>query len=354
MRWSGVAPGLARPVFVYSASGDEASLTGACLARCRELDACAAVAVAFGAGTCQGVAASQDWALTVDSDAAFFQKTCLELPPSCARRWWVLEATPGYQLLGARRPAVNATLVGCGAQVFSGDGDDVYRSAQWVGPDGPADSISTPGAGGGCLLAAGDRFTEPEAYRVGGYHTVYVENQCRHDYSKKIDRCSYEEYFNQTLRHVELTMHDFTKDQCKSACETEDRFVCRGFTWSLPQGRGRSLQGQGEGQGQGVCDLHSEDLVSTGSWLLRRTNAATYYRRVICLNISVECTDTSMSIRYRPRGSFTGRVYVPGRGEQCSARASDDVVRLDLPLYGDCDVHFAHAVDQRPGFPANR
>ncbi|KAG7306398.1 hypothetical protein JYU34_009028 [Plutella xylostella] len=78
MRWSGVTPGLARPVFVYSASGDEPSLTGACLARCRELDACAAVAVAYGGGNCQGVAASQDWALKVDSDAAFFQKTCLE------------------------------------------------------------------------------------------------------------------------------------------------------------------------------------------------------------------------------------------------------------------------------------
>ncbi|KAG7306399.1 hypothetical protein JYU34_009029, partial [Plutella xylostella] len=274
----------------------------------------------------------------------------IPVPPSCAPRWWVLEATPGHQLHAARRPTLQSTLQECGARVFT-DADEVYRSA---GPACLLMVLRCIDAVGSCQLAAGDKFTDPESYRVANYQTVYVENQCRHDYSKKIDRCSYEEYFNQTLRHVELTMNDFTKDQCKSACETEDRFVCRGFTWSLPQGRGRS-QGQGvEGQGQGVCDLHSEDLVSTGSWLLRRTNAATYYRRVICLNISVECTDTSMSVRYRPRGSFTGRVYVPGRGEQCSARASGPVVRLELPLYGDCDVHFAHAVDQRPGFPANR
>lgn len=30
---------------------------------------------------------------------------------------------------------------------------------------------------------------------------------------KKIDRCSYEEYYNQTLKHVEYTFRNLTKDE---------------------------------------------------------------------------------------------------------------------------------------------
>lgn len=65
--------------------------------------------------------------------------------------------------------------------------------------------------------------------------------------------------------------------QCKTACELEESFVCRGFTWGV-----RGVRG--ERSGRGLCDLHSEDLVTAGSWLLRRNTDATYYRRVICLN----------------------------------------------------------------------
>lgn len=32
---------------------------------------------------------------------------------------------------------------------------------------------------------------------------------------KKIDRCSYEEYYNQTLKHVEYTVKNYTKDEVR-------------------------------------------------------------------------------------------------------------------------------------------
>lgn len=73
-----MAPETATPVFVYSASGDEESLAGACLARCRELEDCAAVVVAYGRGNCQGVADSTKAQLKVDNDVAYFKKVCLE------------------------------------------------------------------------------------------------------------------------------------------------------------------------------------------------------------------------------------------------------------------------------------
>lgn len=72
-----MAPETAKPVFVYSASGDEQSLAGACLARCRELEECAAVIVAYGRGNCQGIADHTSAKLKVDNDVAFFKKVCL-------------------------------------------------------------------------------------------------------------------------------------------------------------------------------------------------------------------------------------------------------------------------------------
>ncbi|XP_063621387.1 uncharacterized protein LOC134793666 isoform X1 [Cydia splendana] len=358
-RWSGASPDQAAPVFVYAASGEEESLAGACLARCRELPVCDGVVVAYSRGHCHGVAEQTEEVLRPDNDVAYFKKICAILPEGCAERWWAVEATPGYHLHSESniKVVLNTTARECYALVLGTGGEQLYRSAQWVSPEGALDADAvkaSDSALGNCILNAEDKFTEPESYRVANYYTFYVENQCRHDYPKKIDRCSYEEYYNQTLKHVEFTYKNFTKDECKSACESETRFVCRGFTW-LPREGEVGRRGEAGGPGaRGLCDLHSEDLVSTGSWLLRRAAQAVYYRRVICLNISVDCSDDSLIVTYRPRGQFRGRIYVPGRGEACGARGVGGAVRLKLPLYGDCDVNFAHAISHTPSGVVNR
>ncbi|KAL0880812.1 hypothetical protein ABMA27_001998 [Loxostege sticticalis] len=352
VRWSGVSPERATPVFVYSASGEEESLAGACLARCRELSDCAAVLVSYGKGNCQGVAATKDVELRQDNDVSYFKKICLEHAENCGERWWALESTPGYHLHPETpniKLIVNRTVQECYKAILGEDNGQRYRSAQWVGPEASYNSelikVSETTVGN-CILNVEDKFTEPESYRVSNYYTFYIENQCRHDYPSKIDRCSYEEYYNQTLKHVEFTVKNYTKDECKSACELEQHFVCRGFTWTL--------DGLSKSSGRGLCDLHTEDLVTTGSWLLRRTSPATYYRRVICLNITVDCEDSNLVVTYRPRGAFRGRVYVPGHGDKCSARSTGRIVRLALPLYGDCDVNFAYAITKTPAGMVNR
>ncbi|XP_037298105.1 uncharacterized protein LOC115445400 isoform X2 [Manduca sexta] len=351
VRWSGVTSERAAPVFVYSASGEEESLTGACLARCRELDDCAAVVVAYSKGNCLGVADTPEPQLKVDSDATFFKKICLQLSEECSSRWWAVESTPGYNLHAESshlKVVSNATIKDCYDAVLAPDGDRTFRSAQWVGPEGVFDAEyiqASDSKVGSCLLNAEDKFTEPESYRVSNYYTFYIENQCRHDYLRKIDRCSYEEYYNQTLKHVDYTFNNYTKDECKRACEIEDHFICRGFTW-IPAKDRAALRG--------VCDLHSEDLVTTGSWLLRRISGAAYYRRVMCLNISVECQGTELLVTYRPRGVFRGIMYVPGRGDRCSATPNNGVVKLSLPMYGDCDVNFAYGISNGPNGIINR
>ncbi|KAF9405088.1 hypothetical protein HW555_014020, partial [Spodoptera exigua] len=341
VRWSGVAPETAKPVFVYSASGEEQSLAGACLARCRELEECAAVVIAYGRGNCQGIADQTSAKLKVDNDVAFFKKVCLALPDECSTRWWMLENTPGYHLHSEGshlKVILNTTIYECYDAVFAYNGNKKFRSAQWVVPQSEFDPdviYTSDSLVGNCILNAENRFTEPESYRVSNYYTVYIENQCRHDYPQKIERCSYEEYYNQTLRH------------CKSSCEQSELFICRGFTWISRE----KVKGGGE---RGLCDLHSEDLITTGSWLLRRISSATYYRRVVCLNISVECESTQMVVTYRPHGIFRGRLYVPGRGEKCSARAIGHTVRLNLPMQGDCDVNFAYGISNGPNGIINR
>ncbi|XP_022814387.1 uncharacterized protein LOC111348119 [Spodoptera litura] len=353
VRWSGVAPETAKPVFVYSASGEEQSLAGACLARCRELEECAAVVVAYGRGNCQGIADHTSAKLKVDNDVAFFKKVCLTLPDECSTRWWMLENTPGYHLhseVSHLKVILNTTIYECYDAVFTYNGDKKFKSAQWVVPQSEFDPdviYTSDSLVGNCILNAENRFTEPESYRVSNYYTVYIENQCRHDYPQKIERCSYEEYYNQTLRHVEFTMKNYTRDECKLSCEQSQLFICRGFTW-ISRGK---VNGGGE---RGLCDLHSEDLITTGSWLLRRISFATYYRRVVCLNISVECESTHMVVTYRPHGVFRGRLYVPGRGEKCSARAVGHTVRLNLPMQGDCDVNFAYGISNGPNGIINR
>ncbi|XP_045768569.1 uncharacterized protein LOC123869632 [Maniola jurtina] len=346
VRWSGMAPDQATPVFVYSASGGEESLTGACLAQCRDLPDCAAVVIAYTKGTCQGVASSDTTEFRADNDVVYFNKVCLKLPENCEKRWWSLESTPGYYLNSEdthSKVLLNTTVQQCYDAVFSTN-EKIYRSAQWIDPRSPIDTFAlSDKVVGNCILNIENKFTEPESYRVSNYYTFYIENQCGHDYPRKIDRCSYEEYYNQTIKHVDLTAHNYTKSECKSACEAEKRFVCRGFTWTATSTRG-------------LCDLHSEDLVTTGSWLLRRVSGATYYRRVICLNISVECEGSHLVVTYKPRVLFRGRMYVPGRGDHCSARALTPTspVRLALPMYGDCDVNFAYAITKGPNGNVNR
>ncbi|XP_041988338.1 uncharacterized protein LOC121739823 [Aricia agestis] len=342
VRWSGVSPDHAAPVFAYTASGAEESLTGACLAQCRELPDCAAVLVAYNKGTCHGIAAMEETRFLGDSTVVYFKKICTMLPEGCERRWWSVESTPGYYFNSegpVKKVVVNTTVQQCYDHMLEST-EIRFRSAQWVDLSKSSSMFKiSDGTLGNCILSGESRVTEPESYRVSNYRTLYVENQCEHDYSNKIDRCSYEEYDNQTLKHVDVTYHNITRIECKSACESESRFVCRGFTFTAKEGS--------------ICDLHSEELAA-GSWLLRRLPAATYYRRVVCLNISVECTDTDLVVTYTPRAHFSGVLYVPGR-EGCGARGRGAApVRLALPLAGDCDVNFAYAISRGPNGVVNR
>ncbi|CAG9785539.1 unnamed protein product [Diatraea saccharalis] len=187
VRWSGVSPEGVAPVFVYAASGDEESLAGACLARCRELPDCAAVVVAYNKGNCHGIAPTRDSELRQDNDVSYFKKICLEQAEGCRERWWALESTAGYSLHAdeARiRVLFNTTVRECYAAVLTDDTGQTYRSAQWVGPEAlfNAELVKmTETDVGNCILSSEDKFTEPESYRVSNYYTFYIENQCRHD-----------------------------------------------------------------------------------------------------------------------------------------------------------------------------
>lgn len=68
----------------------------------------------------------------------------------------------------------------------------------------------------------------------------------------------------------------------------------------------------------------------------------------------MDCEESNLVVTYRPRGNFRGRMYVPGRGEKCSAQAFAGIVKLSLPFYGDCDVNFAYGISKGPNGVVNR
>ena len=127
------------------------------------------------------------------------------------------------------------------------------------------------------------------------------------------------------------------------------------FTYNMFSGRKISV-----GKWQKKCFLSSDnttqDIVSIlfiytqfGTIVLR-SNPPLYS----LFSVTVDCEEQNLVVTYRPRGVFRGRVYVPGRGEQCSAKSAGGPVKLTLPLYGDCDVNFAYAISNSPNGVVNR
>lgn len=86
--------------------------------------------------------------------------------------------------------------------------------------------------------------------------------------------CSYEEYENVTLSHVDGIYKKQTKEGCRKMCESMVAFSCRGY----------SIVPENTKNGMYTCLLHSEDTKIHGPKLLKPTNFGRYYERARCLN----------------------------------------------------------------------
>lgn len=122
---------------------------------------------------------------------------------------------------------------------------------------------------------------------MSSFYEEYLENQCTNgevfqklhqkphsEFSvSKSDFCSYEEYENATLRHVDELIDIKTKEECQSLCDNSAKYNCRGYSL-LPS----SITGLY------TCYLHSEDTKVHGPKLLVAKPFSKYFERARCLN----------------------------------------------------------------------
>ncbi|XP_076265631.1 uncharacterized protein LOC143199593 isoform X2 [Rhynchophorus ferrugineus] len=317
-----------------------------CLAQCESNERCISFVLHYDTQECYWFdydvgATGQEIRQVIDNEAAWFVKTCLKGEVSCDKLW-MFERVPGSTLIGNDTKTLpqNMSRTECQQKCLD---ERAFRcrsvnfKAHFDYED-PESNVTT----GTCVLSDSDRYLMPNSYRVSTYDDEYFENQCiksrnTTDYHNN-EFCAYEEYENVILSHVDLSIQHKTKEECQRLCESTTTFNCRGFS---------VIRGDSN-----LCFLHSEDSKLHGPKLLKPTQNAAYYEKARCLNVSVSCSETFMTISYRPELDFRGKLYMQGNSENpaCFAwgQGSFKNVTLKLPLLtSQCGIIKADSPNNR-------
>ncbi|KAJ8918619.1 hypothetical protein NQ315_013125 [Exocentrus adspersus] len=303
-------------------------ITSECIAKCNSNDECKSFVLYYSIFECywfhNDIRGVEEASNVIDDDAVWFRKLCFKNVNACDKLW-VLERIPGATLIGNNTKVLPKPLTRIDCQQYCFNETDFQcRSVKFKitpGNYGPNSDIN-----GVCTLSNADRHLLPNSYRVSGYDEEYFENQCfsqnniQDKQDTKNDFCAYEEYDNVTLAHADVLFQRKNKDECQRLCEEFRNFICRGFSII----------------GNGLCLLHSEDSKTHGPKLLREHAKSTYYERATCLNISVTCSETYMTINYDPEVDFFGKLYMQGFSDdpQCYriGEGKFSLISLKLPL----------------------
>lgn len=255
----------------------------------------------------------QDFELIADTNAIYFEKTCLKIPISCSSKMWVLTKMPGSSLvfrgkktipnLVTKRECAERCLFENEFPCLSASFAPSYKNNQVRLSEQMATQTSEKL--GRCILSDKDKVLQPDAFRAAPFEEEYIENQCQ---ERPIERenCSYELYSNSTFIYAEVRYNGLTQKECQASCSSETKFYCQGVSYFLDQ-----LTANSE------CDLHSEDIISMGPRSLKFKSMSVYMRRVKCLDVSVMCSNDEMVVKYTPDESFRGKIYVSSHSEDC-------------------------------------
>nr|XP_023023455.1 uncharacterized protein LOC111511655 [Leptinotarsa decemlineata] len=260
----------------------------------------------------------------IDENAAWFIKSCYSTGQ--CDKLWIFERIPGATLVGNDAKTLPGTYSRSDCQQYClNETDFSCRSVKFR----ITQTSHNANIQGLCTLSNMDRHQLPSSYRVSGYDDEYFENQCVSQDRQNIngDFCAYEEYANITLAHSDIAYQQKTKEECQNICETFKTFNCRGFSFI----------------NNNLCYLHSEDSKIFGPILLRDQKNSVYYEKASCLNVSVSCSETYMSIRYDPETDFIGKMYIQGYSESppcfSNGKGKYEIVSLNIPLVsGKCGI----------------
>ncbi|XP_060650346.1 uncharacterized protein LOC132787362 [Drosophila nasuta] len=268
--------------------------------------------------------------LIADGEAMFYEKTCLHVPEACKGRLWALTKIPGNSLVFHGRKTISTLVTRreCAERCFfetqfrclSASFAPSYRNnRERFRNEEP--SASPHATYGRCTLSDKDKSIQPDAFRAAPYDEEYMENQC-HERPAENDNCSYELYANSSFIYAEAKYLGLTQKECQSLCTHESKFYCQGISFYYVDQLTHS-----------ECLLHSEDIISLGPRSLKLRENSVYMRRVKCLDVQVFCTRDEMSIRYKPKESFTGKMYASMHSKDCQVTGSgNESVLLSLEI----------------------
>ncbi|KAM8703838.1 hypothetical protein ACLKA7_008464 [Drosophila subpalustris] len=275
---------------------------------------------------------TDELSLVADGEAMFYEKTCLRVPEACKGRLWVLTKIPGNSLVfhGKKTISTLVTRRECAERCFfetqfrclSASFAPSYRNNRERFRGNEARSATVPHATyGRCTLSDKDKSIQPDAFRAAPYDEEYMENQC-HERAMENDNCSYELYANSSFIYAEAKYLGLTQKECQSLCTHESKFYCQGISFHYVNQLTRS-----------ECLLHSEDIISLGPRSLKLRENSIYMRRVKCLDVQVFCTRDEMSIRFKPKDAFSGKMYASMHSKDCQVSDSTNgslLLRLQI------------------------
>ncbi|XP_050436193.1 uncharacterized protein LOC126842972 [Adelges cooleyi] len=328
VKYSNAAPrSVVQPILLY-ASVPGVAITAECYNRCRKSMDCAGFIIDYPSTSCYRVPnmGSSTDNIVVSSNSNFFRKACLRVPDSCNRKAWPVEVSMDYELTGFQFSVIPNVV-------------DKWQCAQQC-LDQNCKSANYYRKSRTCSLNSETRRTKPAAFSPSPNQVEYLENQCSGlpPGINEFQSCWHEPVFNRTLQQVDLQVENINIEQCKERCETEEYFTCRGFTFKCPTNAF---------YGGSICLLHSDDTFTAGP--LIPSTCATYVERINCIDLSVSCSDTMMTVALRSPG-FKGRMFVLGRPEECGVNGRHmDTTTMTLPITENhmqrnpCDVLVARS-----------
>ncbi|XP_043274615.1 uncharacterized protein tyn [Venturia canescens] len=165
-----------------------------------------------------------------------------------------------------------------------------------------------------------------------------------------------------------------TEDDCKSACASENDFLCRSYLyrgvplgtahnchlfhldhWTLPDGPSTYLNAERPLIDNGDrVGTYSENLCEKSTQLpvvveqpIHDPTLNEFSRDNVncdktgtCYDVTVDCKDTRIAVQVKTNQAFNGRIYALGRSETCNIDVvNSDLFRLDLTMSGqDCNT----------------
>ncbi|XP_058797709.1 uncharacterized protein LOC131667947 isoform X2 [Phymastichus coffea] len=299
---------------------DSQGIVVACFEKCRSLN-CNAFIVDLERSVCSEVIPEGDQ-LTPEPNVTFYHKICLDAPKAClATRLWQVERSLGSVLLDSAAKVVPEMISrkDCYEMCIK---ERSCKAAQFR----TSTDLRIGDTAGSCSLLTIERSTKPQAYRTSPYRDEYLENQC-HNISRR-DFCSYAEYRSTSLPYSDARIEGLDGKQCEQRCdESRDGFLCRAYGIEYSR------------TGEPTCFLHSDDTMGAGVSTLLAVSNAFYKEREPCIDMTVRCTNKSLTAELRTGEPFVGRIYASGHSESCGVQGhGSNITRLVLNLPDTSDL----------------